>query len=423
MGTQPILAIVGAGAAGYFAAIHAANVSEGRLHIMLLERSDKTLAKLRISGGGRCNVTHAAFTKESLLGGYPRGAKALPSIFARFDANDMLEWLDDEGVRTHTESDGRIFPITNSSETVARLLEEKADELGIELRKKCGITSFVKKEDKFLLHTSNGDTIVCDALVIATGGSPNLAGMSWLSALGHEVVPPVPSLFTFPLKEHPFQGLEGLSVPHAKLKLKGSKLFTEGPLLITHWGLSGPAALKLSAWGAREMANLKYDLSLIVSWLGEAEEDEIMEGLLEYKLTNARKHIKGYSPLEDIPTRLWDRLLTLSGVRENLLWADMSKKEAQALSSTLLGQTLHVFGKTTYKEEFVTAGGIPMNEVDTRTMESKIVPGLYFAGEVLDIDGVTGGFNFQAAWSTGFVAGRAAAQGLLASKRRVLTSA
>ena len=407
------VAVIGGGAAGFFGAIACAEANPN-LTVFLLEKTGKTLGKVRISGGGRCNVTHACESAAQLVPHYPRGGRQLKEAFRQFGTADTVAWFARRGVPLKTEADGRMFPTTDSSETVVRCLEEAARQAGVQI----------------LLHTSAeairplptggfalklgganaaaGPELRVARLLVATGGHPKSGGYDWLRALGHAIAEPVPSLFTFNVPASPLRELPGLSVPLARVQLAGEKLQYEGPVLVTHWGLSGPAVLKLSAWGARRLSELQYTGTVLINWLPAHTDDSLRAWLQDYRHQNGRKTIVA-NPLLGLPQRLWRTLATEAGVQAETRWNELPARAQSRLLELLLRTPLGVQGKTTHKDEFVTCGGIPLAEVDMKTLQSRLVPGLHFAGEILDIDGITGGFNFQAAWTTGWLAGRAMA--------------
>jgi predicted Rossmann fold flavoprotein len=392
--------VIGAGAAGYFAAIHAA---QGGAKVTIFEKTSKTLTKVKVSGGGRCNVTHAANENSKLLKNYPRGEKFLKKVFRHFAVKDTIEWFESRGVLLKTEADGRMFPVTDSSQTIVDLLRQEADAAGVVLISNCPVMGIRKKESGIELELK-GLTKVFDRVIITSGGSAKLSGYDFLSGLGHEIIPPLPSLFTFNTPNESLKSLPGISVPSAHVRLEGTKLNYEGPLLITHWGVSGPAILKLSAFGAKWLAEMNYKAKAHIRWISEFSEDDYRNHLLVYKNNHPKKKIIT-NPLFNLPSRLWEHLCEKALIEPSRLWHEVSKKQFNKLVESLFNYVIEMEGKTTFKEEFVTAGGVALNGVDPETMESKSVPGVYFAGEVLDIDGITGGFNFQAAWSTGYLAG------------------
>jgi predicted Rossmann fold flavoprotein len=397
--------VMGGGAAGFFAAINCCE-NNPDAEVILLEKSSKLLSKVRVSGGGRCNVTHACFDNSVLVKQYPRGEKELRNIFSRFSTKDTIEWFEKRGVALHTEEDGRMFPVSNNSETIISCLLAEAARLNIRVITTAEVTS-INAGKCFNLQLSGGGEFQCDRLIIATGGHPKEQGYSFLKALGHQLIKPVPSLFTFNLPENPITRLMGLSVPAVKVRISGTKIEAEGPLLITHWGLSGPAILRASAWGARVLHDHDYKFTAIISWLPRLNEEKVRILLTEAKEEHPAKTMNNFCPFE-LPKRLWDHFLVKAGIPEGQRWADASRKNFNVLAACLVHDEYLVNGKTTFKEEFVTCGGVSLKEINLATMESRIVPGLFFAGEVIDVDGVTGGFNFQNAWSTGFLAAKAA---------------
>ncbi len=410
--------VVGGGAAGFFAAINVAELYKDT-EVVLIEKTHKLLAKVIVSGGGRCNVTHACFDNGLLVTHYPRGEKELRSAFSKFTTIDTIEWFKKRGINLKTEDDGRMFPESNTSETIANGLLRMAHDLGVKIKTSIAIKEIVINDDKtFTLKTDTEYSPQCDKLIIACGGNAKPENYNWLRNIGHTIVPPVPSLFTFNIPNNEITKLMGVSVPSAKIKIANTKLETEGPLLITHWGLSGPAVLKTSAWGARILNGMNYDFTVQVNWLPSYKEEALRSLFIEYKEKNAPKNIGGNSPIE-IPKRLWEFFLHNADINEMSRWADLNKKQLNILVNTLLNDSYEVKGKTTFKEEFVTCGGVSLKEIDFSTMQSKLIPNLFFAGEVLDIDGVTGGFNFQNAWTTAWIA----AQGIGISnlKRKNLT--
>jgi hypothetical protein len=387
--------IAGGGAAGFFTAINCAYIHPN-YKITILEKSSKLLAKVKVSGGGRCNVTHACFEPAELVKYYPRGEKQLLGPFTRFNPANTVEWFEARGVPLKRENDGRMFPVSDSSQTIIDCFLSEVRRLGIIIKLQTGAEDLIQNSGKWLVKSNQGETLSADAVVITTGSSLQIWKM--LGRLGHTIVPEVPSLFTFNIKDSRLQGLEGVSVEKSEVIVKGSsKLSSSGPLLITHWGLSGPAILRLSAWGARILAQCHHTFDIEVNWTGQ-EQHEVKELLKRHKQTHPRKNIKS-NPLFNVPRRLWERLTEKFDVN----FADLSNQQIEIISEILTRSLFHVNGKSTYKDEFVTAGGVALNEVDFKTMESKKFKGLYFAGEVLDIDAVTGGFNFQAAWTTAWI--------------------
>lgn len=397
--------VIGGGAAGFFASISAAEgVGHGR--VTLLEKSDKLLAKVRISGGGRCNVTHDLAAPGALARRYPRGGRFLKRSFTLFGQPATVEWFRQHGVELKVEQDGRMFPTTDRSSTIIECLTDAAERAGVEIRKHCGVAALRAVDGRFEVELADRQLLKADRVIVAVGGQPKREGLAWLEALGHAIVPPVPSLFTFNMPDDPIRELMGLSVEHARVRVAGSGLAHEGPLLITHWGMSGPAILGLSAWGAREIAAMHYQFSLLVNWTGTLHEGQVREVLFDARDPDRRTAVNAVQ--FGIPKRLWAHLLQKAEIAPERTWCELPHKDRNRMVELLTNDKYAVRGKTTFKEEFVTAGGVALEEVSPATLESRIVPGLYFAGEVLDVDGITGGFNFQAAWTTGYLAGKAA---------------
>ena len=397
--------VIGGGAAGFFAAINTAQLHPNT-SVTLLEKSNKLLAKVRVSGGGRCNVTHSCFDNKQLVKHYPRGEKELHNVFSRFTIADTINWFEQRNVKLKTEDDGRMFPSTDSSETIVKCLIREADNSGVLIKQEVSIEEIIRNENNtFTLKAANGGIFTCDKLIIATGGNSKETAYEWLRKLGHTIIKPVPSLFTFNIPNNPITQLMGVSVPSAKVKVQGTKLETEGPLLITHWGLSGPAILKASAWGARILHDLNYNFTAIITWLPKYTEEKLRIEFNNCKEEFAPSLIINNCPIE-LPKRLWEHFLNKSSIPATLRWADLSKKQNNALVNCILKDEYKVEGKTTFKAEFVNCGGISLKEIDFKTMQSKIVSNLFFAGEILDVDGITGGFNFQNAWSTGWLAAK-----------------
>jgi predicted Rossmann fold flavoprotein len=399
------LVVVGGGAAGFFCAVNAARLYPS-LEVMILEKSNHLLSKVRVSGGGRCNVTHACFSIAEMIKKYPRGASLLKKAFHHFFTSDTIAWFKERGVEIKTESDGRMFPVSNTSQTIIDCLMQEANQYGVTILMNREVKEIVKKDNGFNLLFSNHSVIETDFLCIASGGYPKSLQFEWLTKIGHTVESPVPSLFTFNMPGNPITALMGIAVEKVQVKIGGSKLVEDGPMLITHWGMSGPAILKLSAWGARELAAKNWQFGMIINWLPIYTEQTLKEKFQQVRFDIAAQKISNRNPFS-LPQRLWDYLLQQSGVNENIRWADLPAKEQNKLIKNICAQEFSVNGKTTFKEEFVTSGGISLDEVDHASMQSKIVPNLFFAGEVLNIDGVTGGFNFQNAWTTAWIAAQA----------------
>ncbi len=406
------MAVLGGGAAGFFGAIACAEANPG-LRVLLLEKTGKLLGKVRVSGGGRCNVTHACDSAAQLVAHYPRGSRALKAAFQRFGVPDTVAWFARRGVALKTEADGRMFPTTDSSETIAQALENAARQAGVQVFTNTAVEEIEPQPGVgFQLRLSGpgrpAPALTVARLLVATGGQPKSAQYDWLRPLGHAVAEPVPSLFTFNVPDSPLRELPGVSVARARVTLASEKLHYEGPLLVTHWGVSGPAVLKLSAWGARRLSELNYTGTALVNWLPDHTDETLRPWLQQFRQENGRKGIAP-NPQFGLPQRLWRTLAEQAGIGPDLRWSDLPAKVQNRFMELLLRTPLAVRGKTTHKDEFVTCGGISLADIDLLTMQSRRVPGLYFAGEVLDIDGITGGFNFQAAWTTGFLAGQALA--------------
>jgi predicted Rossmann fold flavoprotein len=402
--SQPTqILVVGGGAAGFFGAIAAAETNP-RASVTILEKGPRVLSKVRISGGGRCNVTHACFEPRELSLRYPRGGRALIGPFTRFGPRETIEWFRLRSVNLKTEADGRMFPVTDSSQTIIDCLTDSAKNAGIHIRTQTSLNSISKKSDAgFQLHLSNGESLECDRLLWAAGGCR--AENHPLVPLGHTLVPPVPSLFTFHIDSPWLRELPGVSVEDVQVTVPKTSLKQRGPILITHAGVSGPAILRLSAWGARELHDLDYRFPLRIAWLPDAKPEDLVEEIQRRRETQGGQTVlrARWNPL---PARLWEQLVLQAGISPETKWARLAKPEAQKLAALLTGTELPVTGKSMNKEEFVTCGGIPLPEVDFKTMQSRRVPGLFLAGEALDIDGITGGFNFQAAWTTAWTAGQ-----------------
>lgn len=438
METAPLdLIVVGGGAAGFFAAIHAAAAAARRgvgCRILMLEKGHAPLGKVRVSGGGRCNVTHACFDPARLVTYYPRGGKALRGAFTRFQPSDTASWFADHGVALKTEADGRMFPTSDSSETIVACLRQEADRLGIALRLQAPVTAILPTPAGYQVviqgrsDQAAPESYAARCVLLTTGGDRQAYALA--EGLGHTILPPVPSLFTFSIPDPRLQGLAGISVDPTRLRLPECALEQSGPLLVTHWGLSGPAVLKLSAWGARDLFAAHYQASLLVNWLPAYHPDSLYHALAELRASLTRqkvvsgspafnpgplpsprradtRHPAGAQPAQGLPQRLWERLALAAGIGETQTWGEVSRLQLNRLAAELGRGQFVIQGKGAFKEEFVTCGGVRLDEVNFKTMESRLHPGLYFAGEVLDIDGLTGGFNFQSAWTTGWLAGQA----------------
>lgn len=401
------LIIIGGGAAGFFGAIQAAEMKPG-LKILILEKSNKLLSKVRISGGGRCNVTHHCFEPTTLSHHYPRGQKLLKSLFRKYQARDVVEWFEKKGVKLKAENDGRMFPVTDNSATIIDCFLREARRHNIKIELNAGVTD--------IKPLNTGFNVICDKtelrtnkVLIATGGHPNAGAYSIIKNIGHTILPLIPSLFTLNDSQKQFKDLMGVAVPNGTVRIAGTKFNQAGPILITHWGLSGPAVIKLSAWAAEYFHEHRYEATVLIGWIPETREEVVRQFLLDYKTTNGKRKIYSY-PLYELPQRLWVRLCELAEIDEEKIWGELANKNINKLLELLIRCPFTIKGKTTFKEEFVTCGGVDLQEINTETMESKKVKNLFFAGEVLNIDGETGGFNFQAAWTTAFVAAKKIAE-------------
>ena len=394
--------IVGGGAAGFFTAINIVEKNP-KLKVAILERGKNVLEKVRISGGGRCNVTHACFEPNELVKFYPRGEKELRGPFHKFCSGDTIEWFEKHGVELKIEDDGRMFPASNSSQTIIDCFINATHKLGIAVLTGQSVQSIFKSDSFWKIETQT-ENYLAEKLILATGSNPKIWEL--IQDFGHSIVAPVPSLFTFNIKDSRIKDLPGIATL-ARVKVKDTKLMATGPLLVTHWGMSGPAILKLSAWGARILADKNYQFTIYVNWLNDLEHDEVEKILKDLKLEHAKKSVSKKSPFE-FPNRLWESIVVASGIDSSTTigstkWADLNKIQLTNLANHLTNASFQVNGKSTFKEEFVTAGGIDLKEINFKTMESKLHPNLYFAGEIVNIDAITGGFNFQNAWTSGFI--------------------
>jgi predicted flavoprotein YhiN len=428
------LIVIGAGAAGFFCAVNAARMKPA-LEVIILEKSSKVLSKVRISGGGRCNVTHACFDIAEMVKKYPRGGNFVKKTFHQFFTTDTIKWFDERKVLLKTEADGRMFPVTNSSQTIIDCLLQEAEKYGVSVMMNTevkSVDSMVNRVESSEVDRETGETdkvsrqfilqivstanqpsaishLTADFVCIASGGYPKSSMFDWLKNTGHTIEDPVPSLFTFNMRGNDITKLMGISVENVKVKIAGTKLESTGPLLITHWGLSGPAILKLSAWGATQTAKSNYEFSAIINWLPSYNEKTLREQFDQLRFDIAAQKITTKNPF-GLPHRLWEYFLQQCGIKEEIRWAGLPAALQNKLIKILCTQECKVKGKTTFKEEFVTAGGIRLNETDANTMMSKRVPNLFFAGEILDVDGLTGGFNFQHAWTSGWIAAKTITQ-------------
>jgi len=402
------IVIIGGGASGFMAAITAGETYPDA-RITILEKNKTVLNKVRISGGGRCNVTHKPSDSRFFIKNYPRGEKFLKKLLTKFDAQATVDWFEKRGVKLKTEADGRMFPVTDSSHTIIECLTRTVKSLNIEIQTGIGVKSFAWTEGqngpRFSLLLDADHNMTADKLLIATGGHPKTSGFTWLSEHAHAIIEPFPSLFTFNVPNGYLLPLSGVAVQDAFVKIIGTKHEWRGPVMLTHWGFSGPAILKLSAWGARDLAALDYNFTFKINWLPEMNEQQVREFLIGEKTNTPKQQINSHSRF-GIPTRLWKAFMEKAEISETLKWSEATNKVLNRLAELLTNSQFDVKGKSTYKEEFVTCGGISLADINQETLESKKVPGLFFAGEVLDVDGITGGFNFQNAWTTGFVAGK-----------------
>ena len=397
--------IIGGGAAGFFTAINAKE-NNPELDITILEKGKEVLQKVKISGGGRCNVTHACFEPKELVKFYPRGEKELLGPFHQFMTGDTFEWFDDRGIPLKIEADNRVFPEANTSQAIIDCFQNAVDNLGIKVLKNHGVNSVYQQENKWVINTKE-QQFEADSLVIAAGSSKKVWDLC--KTLDHAIIEPVPSLFTFNIKDKRIIDLGGISVPNASVKLVGTNIENSGPLLITHWGLSGPAILKLSAFGARILADKNYQYNVEVNWLGQ-DFDTVLDELSELKNAQARKQVNLKSPFADIPRRLWERFVAAAEIKTTQNWGDLSNKHLNNLAAQLTKGLFNANGRTTFKDEFVTAGGVDLKEINFKRFESRLHKNLFFVGEVLNIDAVTGGFNFQNAWTGGFICAKSIAE-------------
>ncbi len=409
MSSSKKLVVIGGGAAGFFCAVNAARLNPG-LKVVIIEKTNKILSKVKVSGGGRCNITHACFDITEMSKNYPRGSNFVKKAFHQFFTTDTIQWFEDRGVKLKTEEDGRIFPVTDSSQTIIDCLLKEVNKYSVEIMMNAEVKSVVYKDNCFELRLSGFASqshrlLTTDYLCIACGGYPKSSMFEWIKELGHSVEIPVPSLFTFNIPGHPITKLMGITVENVRVKIVSSKLEQTGPLLITHWGLSGPAILKLSAWGAKELSTMNYEFKILINWLPVFNEQQLAEKFQSLRFELASQKIVNKNPF-GLPQRLWEYLLDRSGVNNEKRWADIPAREQNKFIRNLCACEFDVKGKTTFKEEFVTAGGLKLNEIDHNSLMSKKVPNLFFAGEIMDVDGVTGGFNFQHAWTSGYIAAK-----------------
>jgi len=395
--------IIGGGAAGFFAAF-SVKKHHPDTEVLILEKSTKLLAKVKISGGGRCNVTNATFNNRLLAEKYPRGEKFLRKAFEDFNAKDTFEWFESRGVALKTYPDNCVFPEANDSQVIIDCFMREAKKLAIDWELQQGVEKIEQVNNQFKVHTKTS-IFEADKVILTTGGQPKNTGFDWIRELNIPIIDPVPSLFSFNIDDNALHQLMGNVIENGSAKIAGQKLKGIGPILITHWGLSGPAILQLSAWGARILEEKQYTFTLLINWLGEKKEEEVQQIIKHTIRKEEQKQIQNYCPF-DFTNRFWVYLLTKLDIPITLRWKELQGKYFNKLVNGLLNDEFQVKGKTTFKEEFVTAGGIDLQDIDVKTMQSKSVKGIYFAGEVMDVDGITGGFNFQSAWTTGFIAGK-----------------
>jgi len=396
------LIIIGGGAAGFFGAIEVATKNPG-YRILILEKSGKILSKVKISGGGRCNVTNSCFDPVKLASHYPRGEKKLRDLFKKFQAKDVVDWFEHRGVKLKAEADGRMFPETDSSQSIIDCFLKETTRYKIKIELDAAVGQIIRNDNFFEVHCAHQKVYKATKVLVATGGSPKAESYTWLKKMGHHVVNPIPSLFTFNDATKQFADLMGVSVPSAEVKIAATRFVRTGPVLITHWGLSGPAIIKLSAWAAEYLHQVNYEFTALVSWIGPIGEEKLRATLLNYKTDHSKQKVVSNS-LFELPQRLWQKLCALAQIENQKTWNDLSLKNINRLIEFLIRAPFPIKGKTTFKEEFVTCGGVDLQDINLETMESKKIKDLFFAGEVLNIDGETGGFNFQAAWTTAFIA-------------------
>jgi predicted Rossmann fold flavoprotein len=399
------LVVIGGGAAGFFCAVNGAQQSPN-LRVTILEKTTKLLSKVKVSGGGRCNVTHACFDVSEMCKRYPRGQHFVKKAFHQFFTIDTIEWFKKRGVALKAEDDGRMFPVTNSSQTIIDCLLKEATKFDIGIKMKAEVRNVQNDENGiFLIELATGELIKADYVCVAAGGFPKIEMFNWLTSSGHSLEAPVPSLFTFNLPDHPTNALMGVVASNVTIKIVGTKWQQQGPILITHWGFSGPAVLKLSAYAARELSTQNWQFTILINWLSTFTEQSLKDFLQKQRLQSPASKVLSKSTL-DIPHRLWEFLAKQAGVTESMRWADLPASVQNKWVKNLCAFECAVKGKTTFKEEFVTAGGITLSEIDPHTMMSRKIPHLYFAGEIMDVDGITGGYNFQHAWTSGWIAAK-----------------
>lgn len=395
------IAIIGAGAAGCFAA---ANIPfQDGVQVTVFEKTGKVMQKVKVSGGGRCNTTHALFDVPELVARYPRGKQLLKKSLYRFSPEKTIDWFARCGVKLKAEADGRMFPITDDSQTIIDCVWQQMMQNKVQVKYHKSIDSITKAGEQIQLHFNDDTTFLADKVLIACGGFPKQDQYKWIVETGHTIQTPVPSLFTFNMPKHPITELMGVAVPDATVRITGTKISEHGPLLITHWGMSGPAVLRTSAWAARELSERNYEFNIQINWLLNVTEEELKEQLLDIRREQGKQSVGNKNPF-NLPKRLWEYQLKNAGINEETKWGELPAAAQNKMINFLIRDAYDVKGKTTFKEEFVTCGGVKLSEIDPQTMESRIMKGLYFAGEILDVDGITGGFNFQHAWSSSFIA-------------------
>ncbi len=398
------MVIVGGGAAGFFCAVNAARLNSS-MEVIIIEKTGKMLAKVKVSGGGRCNVTHACFDRKEMIRRYPRGGHFLKKAFHQFFTTDTIQWFEQRGVRLKEEPDGRMFPVSNSSQTIIDCLLQEANQYKIKILMNREVKKINIDKNVFHIHLAGGEQMKADYVCLACGGYPKTAMFDWIREWGHTIEEPVPSLFTFNMPGNPITSLMGVVAENTSVKIIDTRLIEQGPLLITHWGISGPVVLRLSAWGARHLASLHWKFSVLINWLAGYNEQSLRERFNELRFKIATQRISSRNEF-GLAARLWEFLVTQSGINQETRWADLPARKQNLLIRNICSFECAVNGKTTFKEEFVTAGGVNLNEVDANTMMSKKIPNLFFAGEVLDVDGITGGYNFQHAWTSGYIAAK-----------------
>ncbi len=402
------LIVIGGGAAGFYGAIQSAELNPD-LSILILEKSNKLLSKVKVSGGGRCNVTQHCFDAAQLAKHYPRGEKPLKNLFKKYQAQNVVDWFASKRIALKAEEDGRMFPTTDSSQTIIDCFLNEAVKHKIKIELETAVLGITPQQDHLQVQCNTGKVYIAKKVLLATGGNPNLQFYQWIQNLGHQIMPPIPSLFTFNDSQKHFKDLMGIAVPDAEVKIASTKFSHSGPVLITHWGLSGPAVIKLSAWAAEYLHQVNYQFTALVSWIGNVKEDILREELIDHKAKHGKQKVYN-NPLFALPNRLWQLLCSLAEIDEQKIWAELPQKNINKLIEGLIRSSFQIKGKTTFKEEFVTCGGVALSDIDLETMESKKIKNLFFAGEVLNIDGETGGYNFQAAWTTSYIAAKKISQ-------------